>query len=279
MNNTKIVGQIFRFAERQSQKIRNNLKARLKELLKKLRRLVIATPDEIGRKQSHSIWIDWVEIASSSIRTPRNDTKGVFPHTLKPCPTKIPSFLRLLKSCPVLLLTLVSLLNCQNPFSPPVVGPGSFKPIARQTSPDSVLYNFKYAYEYRDLVVYENCLDKDFIFYYKDQDQYSQIGEVWWPVYRDGKSGDIYRTNGLFKVFDDIRLDTWIIIVPGDSTEVDTLSGEIWKVRNVNFHLSLRDMTGDRNYEHLEASGFARFLFKKSEDGWWRIVRWYDRSI
>jgi len=41
----------------------------------------------------------------------------------------------------------------------------------------------------------------------------------------------------------------------------------------------LRDMTGDRNYEHLEASGFARFLFKKSEDGWWRIVRWYDRSI
>jgi hypothetical protein len=221
----------------------------------------------------------FVLLKNEILRSAQNDTKGVSPHTLKPCPTKIPPFLRLLKSCPVLLLTLVFLLSCQNPFSPPVVGPGSFKPIARQTSPDSVLYNFKYAYEYRDLVVYENCLDKDFMFYYKDQDQYSQTGEVWWPVYRDGKSGDVYRTNGLFKVFDDIRLDTWIIIVSVDSTEVDTLSGEVWKVRNVNFHLSLRDMTGDYNYEHLEASGFAKFLFKESEDGWWRIVRWYDRSI
>lgn len=186
---------------------------------------------------------------------------------------------KLLLKFSFLFLILAFFLSCQNPFAPPVIGPGTFKPIAQQTSPDSVLYNFKYAYEYRDLVVYENCLDKDFIFFYKDQDQYSQTGEVWWSVYRDGKSGDIYRTNGLFRVFDDIRLDTWIIIVPADSTVVDTLTQEVWKVRNVNFHLSLRDMNGDYNYEHLEASGFARFLFKKSEDGWWRIVRWYDRSI
>ncbi len=163
--------------------------------------------------------------------------------------------------------------GCFNPFSPSVVGPSTIKPIARQTDPDSVLHNFKYAYENRDSIVYENCLDKDFIFKYTEQDEIE--GEIEVEIPRDGKGGDIYVTKALFRAFDDIRLDTWIVIPAPDSV------GEgIWKKRNVTFHLSLRDTDGDYNFQHLEATGFAEFMFRQSEkDNLWRIVRWIDKSM
>jgi hypothetical protein len=174
-----------------------------------------------------------------------------------------------------LLLSGVGLwFGCFNPFSPSVVGPGTIKPIAPQTDPDSVLHNFKYAYENRDSIVYENCLDKDFIFVYKDQDEIEQR-DVEVEIPRDGRGGDLYVTKALFRVFDDIRLDTWIVTPAPDS-----LGEEIWKRRNVTFHLSLRDIDGDYDFQHLEATGFAEFMFRKSkEDNLWRIVRWIDKSI
>ena len=163
--------------------------------------------------------------------------------------------------------------GCFNPFSPSVIGPSALRPIAPQVDPDGVLHNLKYAYENRDSIVYENCLDPDFIFIYKDQDEIEQK-EVEVEVPRDGKGGDIYRTKALFRVFDDIRLDTWIVTIAPDS-----VGEEIWKVRNVTFHLSLRDTDGDYNYQHMEATGFAEFLFRQSkEDKLWRIVRWIDKS-
>jgi hypothetical protein len=165
------------------------------------------------------------------------------------------------------------ILGCFNPFSPSVIGPGALKPIAPQVDPESVLYNFKYAYENRDSIVYENCLDKDFIFIYKDQDEIEQR-EVLVEVPRDGKSGDIYRTKALFQVFEDIRLVTWKITSVYDSSVGDMT----WKVRDVQFDLLLRDVDGD--YQNLEATGQAEFLFRQSkEDKLWRIVRWTDKSI
>ncbi len=174
----------------------------------------------------------------------------------------------------VILSVCTTAGSCFNPFSPSVIEPSALKPIAPQVDPDSVLCNFRYAYENRDSIVYENCLDPDFIFIYKDQDEIEQR-EVEMEVPRDGKGGDIYRTKALFRIFDDIRLDTWIV-----TTAPDSMGEEIWKVRNVTFHLSLRDTDGDYDYLHMEATGFAEFLFRQSqEDNLWRIVRWIDRSI
>ena len=146
-------------------------------------------------------------------------------------------------------------------------------PIASQTDPDSVLKNFKYAYEYRDMITYENCLDQDFLFYYIDQtDIPGQLQEQ-----RVQRSEDVERTRGVFKAFDDIRLETWEIFpLP---SEYDSTTHEELKLRQVNFHLSLTDIDGDYTYEHLEATGFAKFKFRKSEDGFWRIVYWQDNSI
>jgi len=179
----------------------------------------------------------------------------------------------MIKKSLYIILIIVSGLSCYNPFSPPEVGPGFVLPIATQTDPDSVLKNFKYAYEYRDIITYENCLDKQFTFYYIDQDvQTGELREL--PISRDD---DIIRTRGVFKAFDDIRFETWEVFpLP---SEYDSAMHEERRLRQVNFHLTLTDIDGDYNYERLEATGFARFKFRRSEDGFWRIVYWQDNSI
>jgi hypothetical protein len=175
-----------------------------------------------------------------------------------------------------LISSLVALgFGCFNPFAPSVVGPGTIKPIAPQTDPDSVLHNFKYAYENRDSIVYENCLDKDFIFIYWDQAEVGE-GETEQTIPRDGRGGDLWVTKALFRVFDDIRLDTWIVTPAPDS--VDSVGGDTLKNRNVTFYLSLWDTDGDYDFQHLGAAGFAEFMFRKSkEDNLWRIIRWEDK--
>lgn len=186
----------------------------------------------------------------------------------------------------IISFMILSALYCANPFAPPKAGPGSLAPILSQNCsdcPDSVnaynvLFNFKYAYENRDIDIYENCLDRDFKFVYNDQDRQGQIETVEIP--RDGLSGDVYRTRGLFEAFSEIRLDTW----DERRQEVEPATmpehpGEVWEVWLVNFYLSLRDLTGAYNYQQFEANGLAIFKMRKSPDGYWRIVVWEDHSF
>lgn len=162
---------------------------------------------------------------------------------------------------------------CRNPFTPAVVGPSQLVPIALQTSPDSVLANFKYAYEQRDIDVYENCLDEEFIFRYIDQDRTGQIEQVEIPL--RGPSGDLERTRRLFQLFDEIRLDTWVPIFERE----EQVGEETWQVWRVYFNLSVKDINGDYGYEFLEAVGIAEFKFRRSQsDDLYRIVFWDDKS-
>jgi hypothetical protein len=173
----------------------------------------------------------------------------------------------------ILVLLLLISSGCLNPFAPSVLGPSSVKAIVEQVEPDSVLHNFKYSYEHNDIDVYENCLDKDFIFRYTDQDLSGMIEQVEIP--RDGFSGDLERTRNLFAYFDEIRLEPWIPVF--DRQEI--VGVEIWQVYKVYFQLSVRDTDGNFGYEQYEATGIAEFKFRQSlDDGLWRIVFWDDQS-
>lgn len=181
--------------------------------------------------------------------------------------------MRIAKRVLVISLALTIVQSCQNPFSPAVVGPSRVVPIVRQTAPDSVLHNFKYAYEHRDLDVYENCLDPDFVFRYIDHDRTGEIEQVEIP--RDGPSGDLARTDKLFRLFDEITLDSWVPYF--DRQEI--VNDEVWEVWRVVFHLSVKDLDGDFNYEFYEAVGIAEFKFRRSKsDNLYRIVFWDDKS-
>ncbi|UCC79944.1 MAG: hypothetical protein JSW64_00895 [Candidatus Zixiibacteriota bacterium] len=176
-------------------------------------------------------------------------------------------------------------LSCSNPFAPPEVGPGILAPILPQNCaecPDSVnafavLSNFKYAYENRDIDVYENCLDENFVFIYIDQNRFGEIEEVEIP--RDGTSGDIMRTRRLFDAFDEIRLSIWTPNrLEPEGPELHE-GGDTWEVWLVTFRLSLRDLSGAYNFQQFEANGLALYKIKKSYDGFWRIAVWEDHSF
>jgi len=164
-------------------------------------------------------------------------------------------------------------LSCSNPFSPPDVGPRGGTPIKPLVSPESVLDNLAYAYEQRDIDVYEELLDPDFVFVYFDPERIEGIETVIVP--RDGPSGDIERTRRLFRVFDEIRLPVFRVVEAGaDSTVTPPV-----ETRRVAFQLTLRDLDGDFSYESFEASGDALFSLRRSpSDGLWRLVRWDDLS-
>ncbi len=178
----------------------------------------------------------------------------------------------IVRSIPLLVIALL-LAACENPFAPAVVGPSRIVPIVRQTAPDSVLHNFRYAYEHRDIDVYENCLDEQFVFRYIDQDRTGQIEQV--EISRDGPSGDLARTERLFRLFDEIKLETWVPVF--DRREFP--NNETWEVYRVYFNLSVKDLDGDFGFEFFEAVGIAEFKFRKSaSDSLYRIVVWDDRS-
>lgn len=171
-----------------------------------------------------------------------------------------------------IFLAMLTLSACENPFAPAVVGPSRLVPIVRQTAPDSVLHNLKYAYEHRDIDVYENCLDDQFVFRYIDQDRTGQIEQVEIP--RDGPSGDLARTERLFRLFDEIKLETWVPVFERREYPND----EPWEVYRVYFNLSVKDLDGDFGYQFFEAVGLAEFKFRRSAaDSLYRIVVWDDR--
>ena len=173
----------------------------------------------------------------------------------------------------LLPMFILATLSCQNPFSPASADPSGVKPILRQTGPEAVLHNFKYAYEHNDIDVYEKCLDPNFTFRYTDQNLAGEIEVVEIP--RDGPSGDLERTRRLFRFFDEIKLETWRP-VPDTSGLVECDTCEVYRVY---FQLSVRDVDGDFGGETLEAFGIAVFKFRKTdEDGLWRIVFWEDQS-
>lgn len=183
-----------------------------------------------------------------------------------------------------IIIVIAAILSCSNPFAPPKAGPGLLAPIMAQNCsdcPDSsnafaVISNFKYAYENRDIDIYENCLDANFVFTYIDQDREGQIETIEIP--RNGESGDINRTQRLFAAFSEIRLDTWLprrLEPEGPSLH----NGETWEVWLVTFYLSLRDVQGTYNYQQFEANGLALFKIRKSSDGYWRMVLWEDHSF
>ncbi len=163
--------------------------------------------------------------------------------------------------------------GCSNPFTPPDVGPTGGTPIKPLDSPENVLDNLVYAYEQRDIDVYEELLDPGFAFVYFDPERVEGIETVVVP--RDGPSGDLERTRRLLRVFDEVRLPVFRVI----EASRDTTGNVPIELRRVAFQLTVRDLDGDFGFESFEATGDALFsIARSSSDGLWRLIRWEDLS-
>jgi len=162
----------------------------------------------------------------------------------------------------MILLLIWGLTSCWNPFAP---SRGQLDGVAsliltEQKSPDEVLQNFRYAYIYRDSLVYSDLLDTSFVFLYYDPDVGGAGAYNYW-----GRDIELRTTGRLFRAFDQFTL-VWNATIAEDTSG----NGEISQTKT--FDLSIG---GD-----IFLSGNAIFDFvRDSSSGIWRIKRWQDESF
>jgi len=176
--------------------------------------------------------------------------------------------LKLPKSLP--LLGLIFTMGCINPFAPSLTdNPGAQNQIlTEQKTPEDVLINFSYAYNFKDSLVYSDLLDSSFLFISKNFAT-DPVTNISW-----GRDVDIKTTVGLFHHFQTLNL-VWEATVYSRFLNEERTQKEIKK----SFKLTL-----DGGIEFPPISGEALFLFRKriinppDTSGIWKITRWEDLS-
>lgn len=157
-------------------------------------------------------------------------------------------------------LIFILFFCCVNPFAPKLkdIGKTTDLILTEQKSPDGLLQNFKYAYVFKDSLIYRDLLDESFQFLYLDTEK--NIWDNW------DKETDIKTTTGLFRYFRNIDLQwnsTNYMEYDSDSTEVELSKSFILILDN-----------------EIRIIGDALFRLKKDGmNGVWYIKQWIDKSI
>mgnify|MGYP001168580289 CR=1 FL=1 len=159
----------------------------------------------------------------------------------------------------LLFIVFLFLQSC-NPFAPKLSDDtGQSNIISDQKTVEGVFDNFRYAYIFKDTMVYGNLLADDFVFVYRNYDQGIDIS---W-----GRDEDMRTTAGLFQATQTLDL-VWndVILSIGDS-----LNKDIWRSFNLSIVFSSSDI--------INVQGRANFrLTRNLEKDKWQISRWRDES-
>ena len=160
-----------------------------------------------------------------------------------------------------ILTSLIVLSNCWNPFAPTegVIEGEESLILTEQRSPEEALQNFRYAYIYRDSVVYSELLDTSFIFMYYNPELGGTGGYDYW-----GRDTEVRTTGRLFRTFDHFTL-VWNATIDTDTSQSGVVS------LTKTFDLSIG---GEYFF-----TGNAIFDFVDDAEGVWRIRRWQDESF
>lgn len=163
----------------------------------------------------------------------------------------------------LIFFTLIFFNSCLNPFAPKLLENKGFFDllITEQKTPEEVLQNFRYAYIFKDSLLYSEILDSSFVFAYFDPNIGTSGQFVSW-----GRDLDLKTTGRIFRRFDVIDL-VWNSTI---FQSVQETTGQITK----SFNLTMIAKDDD-----IRISGAAVFSFRKSPvSEKWRIVKWKDES-
>lgn len=169
-------------------------------------------------------------------------------------------------STAVILLFLLPIafchLSCVNPFAPKLDdGSQTSELITEQRSPEEVLINFRYAYTFKDSLLYSDVLDSAFVFQYFDPEQGPSGLFISWT-----RETDLKTTGRLLRSFDVINLE-WL-----NTIYTITEGQDETQARSFRLDLASSDFS-------FSVSGFAIFTFHRNpRDGKWRLLRWVDQS-
>jgi hypothetical protein len=165
-----------------------------------------------------------------------------------------------------LLAAVLSVSGCTNPFAPRLDdGRLTGDLITEQATPEEVLTNFRYAYTFKDSLLYAGLLDSAFVFQYFDPDQGPSGLFISWT-----REVDLVTTGRLLRSFDIINLE-WLNTV---YSQRDTVGNDVIESLGKSFHLDLASADFSFN-----VSGYAQFTFRfNPQDRKWRILQWVDQS-
>ncbi len=166
-----------------------------------------------------------------------------------------------MKKLTLLLIGItVALMGCVNPFAPRLAenNPAAAL-LGDQRTVEGLFRNFRYAYTFRDTLVYSQLLHPDFTFIYRD---YERSVDVSW-----GRNDEMRATAGLFRNAQSLDL-TWneIVFSSGDSTRLDV-------TRSFNLIITFNPA------DIVQIDGRVNFrLIRPHPDSVWKILRWRDES-
>ncbi|OGU39424.1 MAG: hypothetical protein A2X61_11725 [Ignavibacteria bacterium GWB2_35_12] len=151
---------------------------------------------------------------------------------------------------------------CTNPFAPKLADPIiNISLLSDQKTVDGVFKNFRYAYIFKDTLVYGKLLDYDFTFVYRNYDL--GIDNSW------GRDEDMLTTYGLFQATQNMDL-IWNDVVTSVFQE-DSLTADISRGFTLSVVFSPTDI--------IRVQGRANFrLNRKKLDDLWKIQIWRDES-
>lgn len=156
------------------------------------------------------------------------------------------------------------LAGCVNPFAPRLdQRSGSADIITQQRTPEDVLQNFRYAYTFKDSLLYADLLDSTFVFEYFDPDQGPSGEFVSWT-----RDVDLRTTGRLLRAFEVIDL-VWA----DSSVSYALIEGDqALLYRDFNLKLSNFDLK-------FSIIGYAVLSMRRDpHDNKWRITHWVDES-
>jgi len=168
------------------------------------------------------------------------------------------------------LILFLIMLACNNPFAPSISKnkTNSNLILTEQLTPEQVLTNFRYAYTFKDSLIYSDLLDSSFLFISKNFAT-DPVTDLTW-----GRDTDIKTTVGLFRHFQTLDL-IW------DGTVYERFINNEKTLKEIKKSFKL---TFDGGRDIPPISGFALFIFRKrmlnAQDttGIWKITRWEDLS-
>jgi hypothetical protein len=157
------------------------------------------------------------------------------------------------------------LYSCINPFAPKLsTGESEELLVTKQLTPDELLQNFRYAYTYKDSIVYSNLIDSLFIFNYIDYNEGAR--PVSWN--RDIE----LKTTGRL-----LRSSSFIDLIwssdPSRVTEWDSDSLKVRLIQNFNLTIELKSEL------RFVLTGQAELTLVRRAIGQpWKIFIWIDKS-
>lgn len=158
-----------------------------------------------------------------------------------------------------LIVILLSAISCTNPFAPKLSDQGGSEMLGDQRTVEGLFANFRYAYIFKDTVVYGNLLADDFTFSYMN---YEKGSENTW-----GREDDMLTTSRLFSAA--LSLDLFwneVITSAGDTSEQSISRGFILSIT-----FSPTDIA--RVYGRVNLQ-----IRRPNTTSVWKIVYWRDES-